>query len=592
MSAGVPPPIVEGSHRPEEMVNHGIDMFTPYMNKAREQGWYDRISGLGGKEIGEAQNSKGLWYKQHLDYGPGGRELAYLAGGIRKKFRNIPGTETLAGATEWVKTTGKDKQGWKAFKADITGNGDYPDGLPEILITDGKGRLKVVNGYALKSNDFPWRAAYYDTTTAEERDNLNFSEWKRRATRIEPGLNKGQYAYTVNLGDAGVVRPDITPRQYFRKAIFAPTYKLFKEEVDTLGWNAMDKARLSSAIFKAAYENLIVKPTLVKDFGKSPEEVKTMPQPVYKKIMGMKRVKEAIDRRVKSLVNSSALVNQLFYMVAYQIIKQLYNFAKIEVNPNKPIFNTTVKEIVKFRNQSELLGGIGSISKKSGGKIDEWRQAVEKGYTDLYDNKLKQRNDKRTARQQAHDLYKATKFAHGSDFDRSAAAWNQFTGLEQPEGVGDYMYQEGAPLDIPAPEPEISPEDILAAKINEFYRAFGAPRSEVLTDELSFFIRDRVPGQEISYYGTEEFIIAFKEWRMKTLKAIYEMVISQGEVIVSPKNKEKYKSRIISYYLTNLDTPINPETILALIKYIDQERPSAAKVTEPKFREGFLRYKG
>ena len=118
----------------------------------------------------------------------------------------------------------------------------------------------------------------------------------------------------------------------------------------------------------------------------------------------------------------------------------LYNFAKIEVNPNKQIFNTTVKEIVKFRNQSELLGGIGSISKKSGGKIDEWRQAVEKGYTDLYDNKLKQRNDKRTARQQAHDLYKATKFAHGSDFDRSAAAWNQFTGLEQPEGVGDYMY--------------------------------------------------------------------------------------------------------------------------------------------------------
>ena len=438
--AGPGAPVVAKAHRPEEMLNHGVDLFSPYVFNDKEQGWYNRINSIGGTEIGEAQNKDGLWYKQHLDYGPGGRELAYLAGGIRKKFRNIPGTETLAGANAWLEATGKDKQNWKAIKVDITGEDDYPDGLSEILITDGKGRLKVVNGYALKSNDFPWRAAYYENTDDETRKNLNFSEWKRRATRIDPGLVNGQYAYSVDLDGANVVRPSITARQYYRKAIFAPTYKLFKEEIDTLGFNAMDKARLSSVICKTAFENLIAKPTLVKDFGKTPEEVKTMPQPVYKKLMGMKRVKDAIEVKLKKLVANKSLVHQLFHMTAYQIIKQLYNFAHLEINPKKPIFNTTVEKIMAFKNQSELYGGVGTLSRGSGTKIDEWTAGVEQGYLNAYKDKITARDNKRAERDAAHERWKATKLANGSDYARSAAAWNQFYGLEQPEGIGDIMY--------------------------------------------------------------------------------------------------------------------------------------------------------
>ena len=582
-------PVIAKGHRPEEMLNHGVDLFTPYVYKEKEQGWYDRINDIGGTEIGEAQNKDGLWYKQHLDYGPGGRELAYLAGGIRKKFRNIPGTETLAGANAWLKTTGKDAQNWRAFEADITGKDDYPDGLKEILITDGKGRLKVVNGYALKSNDFPWRAAYYDTTDDATRANLNFSEWKRRATRINPELNKGQYAYSVDLGSANLVRPNITARQYFRKAIFAPTYKLFKEEIDTLKFNAMDKARLSSAICKTAYENLIVKPTLVKDFGKSPEEVKTMPQPVFKKLMGMKRVKEAIEAKLKKLVSSKSLVHQLFHMTAYQIIKQLFNFAHLEINPNKPIFNTTAEAIMKFKNQSELYGGVGALSRGSGTKIDEWNAGVEQEYQDAYKGKITERDNKRAAREAAHKRWEATKLAHGSDYDRSAAAWNQFYGLTQPEGVGDYMYsQEEAPLDSPAPEP--TPEEILEAKINVFYETYKLNRTETLTEQLATFIKQEIPNREIRYYGTPEFFIEFKKWRITVIQKLYNDVLDSGEVLISKSKQKTFYTKLETFYYTYLDAPLKYEIVLALIKYIDQERPTIAKIQEPVFREGFLKY--
>ena len=93
-----------------------------------------------------------------------------------------------------------------------------------------------------------------------------------------------------------------------------------------------------------------------------------------------------------------------------------------------------------FKNQSELYGGVGGLSKGSGTKIDEWNAGVEQGYLNAYKDKITARDNKRAERDAAHERWKATKLANGSDYARSAAAWNQFYGLEQPEGIGDIMY--------------------------------------------------------------------------------------------------------------------------------------------------------
>ena len=70
MSA-VPAPEVEELPPADQWVNQGVDTFLPYMSKEKEQNWYKNINDASGRDLGIAQDKKGLYYRQHLDYGPG-----------------------------------------------------------------------------------------------------------------------------------------------------------------------------------------------------------------------------------------------------------------------------------------------------------------------------------------------------------------------------------------------------------------------------------------------------------------------------------------------------------------------------------------
>ena len=589
MSA-VPAPVVEELPPADQWVNQGVDTFLPYMSKEKEQNWYKNINDASGRDLGIAQDKKGLYYRQHLDYGPGGRELAYLAGGLRKKLRMIPGTQTINDATAWLKATGKDKQGWKAHKADITGSDDYPDGYDEVFITDGKGRLKVVNGYALKQNDYPWRAAYYDSTTPEQRDNLPFSEWKRRATGIDYALDNGDYGYSMKLkGTAASVRPDITPRNYYRKAIFGPTYKIFKDEIDALQFNAMDKARLSTTIFKAVYENLIVKPTLVNDFGMDPERVKNTQPQVYKKLMSQKKVKNAINNTMLSYASNKDKLNQLFYLTAQQIITQLLAFADIRIAPEKPVFNTTAGELMKFGNQAELMRGIPGLTSLKGtaGKIKDWSNAVETGYQTAFKDKLNKRNANIKARNEAHDRWLATKLRQGTSDDRSRAAWINFTGQARPDGYNDFMYQEESPLDIPAPLEEITTEQ----KIEELEKNHKEIKGKIDLQTMIGMYIEEMPNMPLEYYGTQDFYNKFITWRLNEIKTNYNEIIKDGKIDLTPEQISRFRNLVLAYYSKNMNEFINIAEIESLIRFLkNQTRPNVRDVQSPEFKSAFYEY--
>ena len=199
----------------------------------------------------------------------------------------INGTQTKAGAVKWVKRNRPGKN-WEVIEADITGPNGKPDGMEEVVVYDGRGNVKIVNGYALAASKFPWRAAYYNRyPTKLDQRRHPFQEFKRLYMKTGTMPNaQGNYEYVQNLPDkyAGVRRV-ITPMQQFRNVFFTPTYKLFADEIKVKNFDALGKSQLSARIFSFVYKTLLERPAMVTGCSISEENVSTMAEKDYKRYL-------------------------------------------------------------------------------------------------------------------------------------------------------------------------------------------------------------------------------------------------------------------------------------------------------------------
>ena len=78
---------------------------------------------------------------------PGMSELVNIVAGLQKDVKRINACLTKQGADEYI--VKNKKNGWYAWEGDITGPNGVPDGINEVIVTDTKGNIKIVNEYIL-----------------------------------------------------------------------------------------------------------------------------------------------------------------------------------------------------------------------------------------------------------------------------------------------------------------------------------------------------------------------------------------------------------------------------------------------------------
>ena len=113
-------------------------------------------------------------------------ELVNIVAGLQKDVKRISACLTKLGAQDYIAKN--KKNGWYAWEGDITGPGGVPDGIPEVLVSDSKGNIKIVNGYTLTKSTYPQRKLYRSMypTAKERKDNpyIQFRKQLRKLTEV------------------------------------------------------------------------------------------------------------------------------------------------------------------------------------------------------------------------------------------------------------------------------------------------------------------------------------------------------------------------------------------------------------------------
>ena len=78
---------------------------------------------------------------------PGTSELVNIVAGLQKDAKRINACLTKQGVEEYLAKN--KKNGWYDMEGDITGPHGIPDGINEVIVTNSKGNIKIVNGYTL-----------------------------------------------------------------------------------------------------------------------------------------------------------------------------------------------------------------------------------------------------------------------------------------------------------------------------------------------------------------------------------------------------------------------------------------------------------
>ena len=224
-------------------------------------------------KIPQYTNKKGKVFDRNIRAQPGMAELINIVAGLQKDVRRINKCLTLDGAKEYV----KDRSGWNAFEQDITGPDGHPDGIPEVVVTDAYGNIKVINGYGLRKGTYPQRKMYQYMKHRVYKDRpdekYTYGEFRNDVHRIQEGFNENGDPYYAN------VLPEDFPSQFkgrlprsavpsakelFKQHIFTPVYEGHKESIkeaakQTSGQPGMVCAQINTKAFRVSYKELVLK---------------------------------------------------------------------------------------------------------------------------------------------------------------------------------------------------------------------------------------------------------------------------------------------------------------------------------------------
>ena len=314
-----------------------------------KQPYYKQIAAKRGMPLRDGKNQKtGANYDRRLRFGDGGEELMRIVAGLQRGVRQINGTQTVDAANDWLQRNGKDN--WEVIEGDFTGPQGRPDGIPEVVVTDAKGNVRIVNGYALGPTSYGWRRAYYSTVPEEDRGGFTYGQFKSEYKRIGRGLDaEKEFYYKNDLdGKLSKIRGKISARNMFRQVFFTPTFKQFKDIFDK-NMLGMDRSQVSAHIFKYVWNLLFLYPAIVqKNGGISPETLLDQDPKKFEQLKKSNAVKEAIKDRMKEIVGDKGQQVMLFVKVASLICIVLTHVFDISLDPNATVYNIKVSTLLDY----------------------------------------------------------------------------------------------------------------------------------------------------------------------------------------------------------------------------------------------------
>ena len=352
------------------------DVANPYKDDVRHKNpYYAQIAYHSGMPLRGYTDPKdpNKTIERRLHYGDGAEELMRIVAGLQKGVRQVNGTQTWRGAQDWI--TRNRKEHWEAIEADFTGPQGRPDGIPEVVVTDAKGNVRIVNGYALGPSSYGWRRAYYgqypDKTSQMKH---GYGDFKERYKQFARGLDgKGNFAYRYVLnGKIAKIRGKISARNLYRQIFFTPTYKQFSAGIKK-ELSAMAKSQISSSIFKYVYTILFLYPAMIAKNGQLTEEnIVNMDPKEFEKIKKSTSVRERINDDMKAILSRKAEQIKLFILTAHLIavcFKENYN---ITFTPTSTIYNIQMSDLLNYAAIAQFVQDANNLS-----ATDQYVKAIE-----------------------------------------------------------------------------------------------------------------------------------------------------------------------------------------------------------------------
>jgi len=252
---------------------------------------------LRGRPLAKGTNKKGQVYDRNLNFEKGYAELMSIVAELQKDVKRINQAITLEGAQEYASK----RKNWEAFEEDITGPDGKPDGIPEVIVTDAKGNVKIINGMTLAKSKYPIRKAYRTMyKTPEERKANPMGKFKNELYDISSEMDLDGYKYTnpTELIGPGFenIRQEIKTRDFFKKYVFKPIYEKTKEYLKSI-LQPMQMAQVANKGLSRIYKMYIEEPVITNLIGQNPEKkliTKTKKSDVFKNecIKAMKDILE------------------------------------------------------------------------------------------------------------------------------------------------------------------------------------------------------------------------------------------------------------------------------------------------------------
>ena len=188
-------------------------------------------------QLENGRNKKGQVYNRHIQFQPGMESLVNIVAGLQKDVKRINQALTLDGARAYI----QNKPNWSAHEEDIVGPDGKPDGIKEVFVADGKGNVKIINGYSLGKSSYPLRKLHrtiYPTRDSRRGHPLNALKAELKEVvdfNPETGpvmghpINSYNNITEQNANQFNSLVRDVSPREYFKQIFFAPNYMGIKE---------------------------------------------------------------------------------------------------------------------------------------------------------------------------------------------------------------------------------------------------------------------------------------------------------------------------------------------------------------------------
>ena len=268
----------------------------------------------------------GVTYSKFPSANNGMTELVNIVAGLQKDVKRINECLTLPGAQTYARRQGVN---WEAHELDFTGPNGKPDGIKEVIVTDSKGNIKVVNGYALTNTTYPIRKMYRILHPSKQsRKAEPFSKFKQNIYDLPDVWDgKTQPTYKVQIPEDDEFyqfrnNTPISVKKVFKKYIFDEVYNGAKPDIDRQGLMPMFKAQLANKVLTKSFNTIIKYPAMSKLFGIDKNEIDNIPTKEFNKMLRNKDLIAAMQEEMSHIVTNAELRNDAQSFIYGEVIPE------------------------------------------------------------------------------------------------------------------------------------------------------------------------------------------------------------------------------------------------------------------------------